>query len=179
MLKQLSVRSCGHGKNTISAVKCLNSLVKNQQEKEHYLIATTDASLIQQLRQFPNCPVITLRASCLTILKPPGLASLVAEQKLEETLMEESEVKELKELKKREFGEEPDQSRKRKKKGPKQPNPLSCLKKKKNLSKPQKATEPITTMIPSKKRRQRRKSKVPLPVEKVLQSLASTSTSDQ
>ena len=174
IIKQFPLRSCGHEKNPISAVKCLHSLVCKEQDNEHYLIATQDDILIRKLRQFVNCPVLTLHRSCLTILKPPTIASLAAEQKSEEALIEDSEVKELKELKKIQLGS--DLKTKKKKRGPKQPNPLSCKRKKRGLPMTSLEKKMESTTDQPKKKRQRRRSKIPLPVDRVLQTHLADST---
>lgn len=165
IIKQFPLRSCGHGKSPISAVKCLLSVVEKEQETEHYIIATQDPSLIRGLREKPNVPILTLKEVALTLLKPSSHIKVVAEESAHDVEPTAEEIELLHEMKKRELPPEPP-SKKRKR--PKGPNPLSCKKSKKSM-----ATGSQQQQQSSKKRRQRKRtrSKVPRPVEKVISAL--------
>jgi len=152
----------------------LHSLVDRQQDREHYIIATQDEALIGQLRKrYPNCPILTLLQNVMTLMKPQKEATRIADEKTREEMVEDEQLKELEVLKKLEFGETAVKKRKRKG-GPKQPNPLSCLKKKrKSNEEPLTSSETNPSNAKRKRKRNRNKSSnIPLVIDKVVKSLS-------
>lgn len=172
VIKQFPLYSCGHGKKPISAAKCLHHLISRKQETEHFIIATQDQSLIQSLKDFANCPVLTLRRTALTLFKPSSVAKKAVEKKSEEGMMEDEELQELRELKQRILPEESDVQGVRRKKA-KRPNPLSCLKKKPKAVVNQ-SNDTNESEGKKKRSRKRNRSKVPLPIERVIKAYSST-----
>ncbi|KAI1280885.1 rRNA-processing protein UTP23 -like protein [Halotydeus destructor] len=128
VVKQFPVRKCGHEKNPVSASECLLSLLKENNNSDHYILATQDTSLSANARQLPGCPILYLKVNSINMEKPSAVSETVAKTEVETVLApEEYEVESLKQLKKDVLGEVPS---KRKRKGPKGPNPLSVKKKK-------------------------------------------------
>ena len=127
VLRQFSLHSCGHEKQPISGTKCLLSMVANCNEK-HYIVATQDRDLQSRLRKSPGVPLMYLHSKA-PVLDPPSQISINFSRKLlnnrygispgEESIVQhltsDTNSTELKVQKKRKR---------------KEPNPLSCKKKK-------------------------------------------------
>jgi len=147
ILKRFPLFSCGH-KKALSASNCIKSLIKDG-NPHHLMIATQDITLRHELRKKPGIPLLYLYNSAPT-LESPSVRSLKFTSKHANGVTDLSSHQKmiLEELKKQTFGEQPEVKMK-KRKGPKQPNPLSCKKKK---FKP----EPV---LPPKKKKRRKKKK--------------------
>jgi len=147
ILKNFSLFRCGHIK-ALSASHCIKSLIKNGNE-EHLIIATQDENLRKELRKIPGVPLLSLHRSAPCLENPSGMTVDLTE-KIADGLTDLTSHQKmiLKELKKQTLGENTG-VKKKKRKGPKRPNPLSCLKKKIKA-------EPV---LPAKKKKRRKKKK--------------------
>ena len=158
IVKQFKPRKCGH-KNPISAAACIRSLVGSE-NKDHFIVATSDKNLTHELRKIPGCPLVYLKNNNMN-LEPPSEASIEngAEIKRKQVGSDQAELERLKELKSvlLETSEKDDESKKKKRKGPKQPNPLSCKKKKKVSNQTIKTNSKFTEEEKAERKRRKRK----------------------
>lgn len=169
VVKQFPVHKCGHEKNPISANECLLSLLRSS-AKDHYFLATQDPELTVQIRSLAYVPLIYLKMNTIVMEKPQDMAVEHAVKSQEETLtIDKHQMNTLKTLKQIEFGEQTGSDRKRKRKGPKGPNPLSCLKKK-TVSKPSKV---VLTDQTDKKKRRKRANRVPNHIKRMFNKIES------
>lgn len=156
VMKQFKLTHCPHTP-VRTATECISHLARRSRnpDKTKYLVATQDSGLLEQLRNTAGIPLLTIIYKSVYLEKP-------SEKSIAET-SEEPEIQKAKELKKEILGEsETTEVKKKKKKGPKGPNPLSCLKSKKKIGNLKKEGE--------KKTRRKKKGKVVKsdnPVEKV------------
>jgi len=148
VMRQFKVTHCPHTPLR-TATECLSHLARRSKnpDKTKYLVATQDPSLLEQLRNIAGVPLLTIIYKTVYLEKP-------SEKSIVES-SEEPEIQKAKELKKEILGEgETSEVKKKKRKGPKGPNPLSCLKsKKKKIGNLKKEGE-------KKARRKKKKSKV-------------------
>ena len=129
VLKQFAIHKCGHEEDPQPALKCLRSMVK-EENSQRYFIVTQDAYLREKVRKIPGTPVMYLHHKALTLEKPSEKSSLSVENKTQEKVgINEYQAKMIAQLKQKAgIFEENVKKRRRKKNGG--PNPLSCLKKK-------------------------------------------------
>lgn len=168
IVKQFPVRKCGHEKKPISASQCLLSLMKENENADHYILATQDQALSEQVRQLPGSPLLYVKLNAINFEKPSEVSQSRASAEVEavsEPLGHDLEV--LKQLKETELGVS-EKVPKKKRKGPKGPNPLAMKKKKKptNLNQTKASAQDI-----KKKTRNRKKLRIPNKMAKLLQSV--------
>lgn len=129
IVKKFLVHRCGHDQKPISAADCMKSMIRGN----HYIIATQDRDLQEALRSKPGQPLMYLHKKTPVLEQPSEASRKHSERAQNETHdFVERDAKRLVHLK-RAAGmvvEEPTQIPKKKFKK-KQPNPLSCKKKKK------------------------------------------------
>jgi U3 small nucleolar RNA-associated protein 23 len=126
--KRLEKRRCTHGGNPVNAADCIKEIIGDSNQF-NYCVATQDLQLRDYLRRIPGIPLIYINRSVM-ILEPPSPATenKVKEIEYNKTIPTNYESTIIKNNTKQ--PEEAPKSKKRK--GPKQPNPLSCKKKKVN-----------------------------------------------
>eukprot|EP00425_Heterocapsa_triquetra_P009317 CAMPEP_0195128538 /NCGR_PEP_ID=MMETSP0448-20130528/139412_1 /TAXON_ID=66468 /ORGANISM="Heterocapsa triquestra, Strain CCMP 448" /LENGTH=273 /DNA_ID=CAMNT_0040166345 /DNA_START=26 /DNA_END=844 /DNA_ORIENTATION=+ len=124
---------CGHDDKPIGAAACcLEQIGKSNDRK--FLVATQDPELTQTLRQVPGVPIISINGQVPRVEEPSSASRSIAaggeKRKLEPSAWEKPKLVELKqrEIKAKALAETP-----KKRKGPKGPNPLSCLSSKKMI----------------------------------------------
>ena len=136
--KRFEVRSCGHQDHLKVAHECLASLVEQNNNPNHYIVATQDVQLRKRLRHYPAIPLLYVHYNVM-IMEPPGGASKDAARLIDQTKLtpKEHERRFIEHLRNQEIKNMPEASapiskrkftRKRKAKAP---NPLSVLKKRK------------------------------------------------
>ncbi|XP_075555398.1 rRNA-processing protein UTP23 homolog [Dermacentor variabilis] len=135
VIKQFSVRRCGHEKQPITAANCFHSMVRKR-NPDHYMVATQDHDLSERLRALVGVPLLYL-FNAITLEKP----SEKSEKKGTEALRAQSEAPErqmevVKQLKRQQNLLEDEAAAKRKRRKPAGPNPLSCKKPKKAPKRP-------------------------------------------
>lgn len=168
IIKQFAVHKCGHEKNPISASDCLYSLLR-QSRDEHYFLATQDPDLTELVRQLTYVPLIYIKMNTIVMEKPVEKAKDVAVKLQEESLkVEARQFQTLNKLKQIELGESNETTRKRKRKGPKEPNPLSCKKKK---NQPVKTPEDGTES--SNRKRRKRSKRIPNHIKRMFNKIES------
>ncbi|XP_055351634.1 rRNA-processing protein UTP23 homolog [Paramacrobiotus metropolitanus] len=133
VLKQFSLAPCNHQEKPLPASACLETLTRGG-NTEKFLIASQDLDLQDKLRKKAGVPILYLHHHSLTLEKPSEKSLEVARTRQNEKLEPSGYQKDvIGEMKKRELGEtSASLPPKRKRKGPKQPNPLSCKKSKKD-----------------------------------------------
>lgn len=171
IIKQFDVRKCGHEKNPIAANDCLLSLIKNNNNSEHYFIATQDMSLSKSIRNIPGCPLLYMKLNTIVMEKPSEMSEKHADElNARQTQLTMHEMNLLKQLKHKELGEseESNQPKRKKRKGPKGPNPLSCKKKKKTNELLNKSKD-----APKSHKQKRKRGKMSLQINKLLNKINS------
>ncbi|RWS17064.1 rRNA-processing protein UTP23-like protein [Dinothrombium tinctorium] len=166
IVKQFNIRKCGHEKHPIAASDCLLSMVKADQNADHYFIATQDPQLTQEIRQLPGVPLLYLKCNAINLEKPSEISEKHVEQRKESESSKDYQMEVLKKLKEQELSEE--EGVNRKKRRPKGPNPLSCKPKKKKQK--QSETQLSNESHEIKKKRKRKRTKVAKHVKQLLQS---------
>ena len=133
ILKQFAIHKCGHEEEPQPALKCLRSMVK-EENSQRYFIVTQDSYLREKVRKIPGTPEIYLHHKALTLEKPSETSNISVDNRTQEKVgINEYQAEMIAQLKtKAGILEENAKKRRRKKKGG--PNPLSCLKKKKKAS---------------------------------------------
>ncbi|CAG8732097.1 11254_t:CDS:2 [Racocetra persica] len=132
-LNQFERRRCPHRK-PVSSAECLASIIGND-NPHNYCVATQNETLRQQFRVIAGVPLLYINRTVL-IVEPPSGATLekVKQTEIAKTHASAEELNFLRnansDTQKKNI--EPHKPRKIRK-GPKQPNPLSCKKKKKPL----------------------------------------------
>ncbi len=170
VIKQFNVRKCGHEKSPIAANECLLSLIKQNNNSEHYLLATQDSYLSNCVRNLIACPIIYIKMNAIVMEKPNHLtqkfASNANEQQIE---LPVHEFKILKQLKRKELHQNEDEVKQtvKKRKGPKGPNPLSCKKKKKKVVNNSNNNQIIDSKECEKSKRKRYRNRVPKHIKKM------------
>lgn len=134
IVKKFLVHRCGHDQKPISAADCMKSMIRGN----HYIIATQDRDLQEFLRTKPGQPLMYLHKKTPVLEQPSEASRKHSERKQNETHdFVDRDAKRLLHLK-RAAGmtvEDPTTTPIVKKKfKKKQPNPLSCKKKKKTKS---------------------------------------------
>ena len=158
IVKQFNVRKCGHEKNPIGASECLLSMIKNNNNQDHYIIATQDKKVINEVMKIPGCPILYMKMSAIVMSKPTQASEQDAmDAGTQQLAIPDHQMSVLKTLKKNILGESLESKKtRRKRKGPKGPNPLSCKKKKK---KPNEETQTKNTDDKEKKRKKKKRNR--------------------
>jgi U3 small nucleolar RNA-associated protein 23 len=118
--KNLEWRKCEHKDNPISAKDCITDMV-NAVNPHKFCVGSQDLELRKVMRRIPGVPLLYIKSS-VCILEPPSqTTSETADQiEIQKTLPVEFEK----------IKNEKPQSEKKRKRKLKEPNPLSCKKKK-------------------------------------------------
>ncbi|CAG8551325.1 7295_t:CDS:2 [Funneliformis caledonium] len=155
-LSNFERRGCIHRHNPVSSAECIASIIETD-NPHNYCVATQDGSLRERFRAIPGVPLLYINRSVL-IIEPPSYATLQKAKQVEnaKTYMSTEELSFLtktnSDTAKIQAGVE---KTKKKRKGPKQPNPLSCKKKRIKVI-PQKAKNEIEQIKePTNKKRAR------------------------
>nr|ADD37906.1 rRNA-processing protein UTP23 homolog [Lepeophtheirus salmonis] len=119
---------CSHGKEPLPAVKCIKSILKDNNSSSSIIVATQDPELRERVRKIPGVPLIYLHGNAPTLEEPSAYTKSFVTKGKNEVSHEEKVILELKE---KEFGSQESVIHKKKKR--KGVNPLSCLKSKKRL----------------------------------------------
>jgi U3 small nucleolar RNA-associated protein 23 len=77
--KRLQVRACGHQRHPKAVHECFISLIEND-NPHHYLVATQDSKLKQQLRHIPGVPILYIHYNVVHMEGPSALSQQVAKQ---------------------------------------------------------------------------------------------------
>lgn len=160
VLKDFRVHKCGHEKNPLSASNCIKSICK----QSHYIIATQDRELQDQLRLKVGVPLLYLHNAAPTLEQPSEASQRIANKKTKTVLnVSQTEAERLKFLKAKEglVQDETPRLKRRKKKGG--PNPLSCKKKK-----PKGTNQHQTKVKAGGVEKKRKRIKVPKHVKEIL-----------
>lgn len=132
ILQRFQVRRCPHLNSPAPATECLLSMLEGS-NPHHYFVATQDHALTDGLKVIPGVPLFYIILNTI-VLDKPSQASLDHVQAVQlGQLVSASQQRSICSLKE-EQGIAPDSERKGRKRKRKRgnPNPLSCLKKKKN-----------------------------------------------
>ncbi|XP_069364737.1 rRNA-processing protein UTP23 homolog isoform X2 [Maniola hyperantus] len=140
ILKQFGIHDCNH-KQPVSGSQCILSMVGKKNDK-HYILATQDRDLQEKMRLKPGVPLLYLHNKSPTLEKPSPASYSKAGHTLEANpfmFISQTQNESLKNMKKTLGVEEKEEVSKVviKKKKLKNPNPLSCKKKKKRPGKKQ------------------------------------------
>ncbi|RWS21536.1 rRNA-processing protein UTP23-like protein [Leptotrombidium deliense] len=161
ILKQFNVRKCGHEKNPIDASQCLHSMVQNN-NCDHYFIATQDPELSQQIRDLSCVPLLYIKCNAINLEKPSKSFKSTEKTNLNSEQDDDYHMKVVKQLKEAELGVESTNVKKKKRKGA---NPLSRKPKKKET-----LNALTTESVIDKKSRKRNRVKVAKHVRQLLQT---------
>ncbi|RIB18273.1 Fcf1-domain-containing protein, partial [Gigaspora rosea] len=131
-LKQFERRRCPHRK-PVSSAECLASIIGND-NPHNYCVATQNETLRQQFRVIAGVPLLYINRTVLIVEPPSGVTLEKARNtEIAKTHASTEELDFLEnansDIQKKNVNVEPQKPRKIRK-GPKQPNPLSCKKKK-------------------------------------------------
>eukprot|EP00055_Hartaetosiga_balthica_P006319 m.19652 g.19652 ORF g.19652 m.19652 type:complete len:239 (+) comp5144_c0_seq2:1242-1958(+) len=99
ILKKFQTRKCKH-KPCVSALSCVKAMVGKSNE-HRYIIATQDPAVMQELKDIPGVPILTINGGRLFLMKPSRASVEHQHKKLEAKLnvsgMEEKVLKALNE----------------------------------------------------------------------------------
>lgn len=148
VIKQFTVRKCGHEKNPIGAANCFHNMVRKR-NPDHYMVATQDPDLSERIRGLAGVPLLFM-CNAITMERPSEKSFKAStEFAIQITGTPDYRSQILNSLKKKEnLLQEKKERKKRKVSGP---NPLSCKKKKKPK------VQPKLELSPEKKSRRRHK----------------------
>lgn len=167
IVSQFPIRDCGHEK-PVSASKCLSSFIIDDNNKDHYIVATQDHRLRLKIARQTVCPLVKLANNALVLDKPTSKVLGKVNRThhfLTNKISDEEQVK-VDELKKEEnLSDVVSDRTKRNKRGPSGPNPLSCRKKK---------SKPIIQIKSDSNRKRKKKKKIPRHVRQLLKEDLST-----
>lgn len=131
IVKQFRVHKCGHEKEPKSATACIKTMVK----RNRYIVASQDRGLQDRLREKPGQPMLYLHKKTPVLEQPSEISRKAVEFKMNEAVtFGQSAVNKLDNLKKTQGMSDELETAPKKKIKKKQPNPLSCKKKKKQRS---------------------------------------------
>ncbi|XP_037549140.1 rRNA-processing protein UTP23 homolog [Nematolebias whitei] len=153
ILQRFQVRNCSHFKNPVPASECLLSMLEDT-NPQHYFVATQDHAVTAGLKKIPGVPLLYIVLNTIVLDKPSqaSLDHVHAVQLL--TPAQQQSIRSLKEEQgiRSKDGERRGKKRKRKQSNP---NPLSCLKKKKKGL----PTPPLKKAEPGEKRSRQKRLK--------------------
>ncbi|KAK9888361.1 hypothetical protein WA026_000615 [Henosepilachna vigintioctopunctata] len=153
ILKKFAVHKCGHEKKAIPGSKCLLSMLGKANEN-HYIIATQDRDLENNVRLIPGVPLLYLHMKTPVLEHPSEISVLNAKKKLSGIgIAEKTALDQLKQAN----GVLEEEMNVRKKKKRRGPNPLSCKKKKTNTQQPSIRKK---EGLPEKEKRKRKKLRI-------------------
>lgn len=178
ILRQFEIHHCNHKKKK-PAANCISSIVRKAGGRR-LMVATQDEDLKEKLRDSPGIPLLFMAYNAINMERPSEVSKGTADKELQARIApSQHEMEVLKKLKVQTFGEQP-AKKKFKKKGPKEPNPLSCLKKSKKkgqATKPKKSF--LESAIDKRKRQRKRKREKKLNNPSVTKELSAAVTSSQ
>ncbi|KAJ8273352.1 hypothetical protein GJAV_G00100650 [Gymnothorax javanicus] len=132
ILQRFQLRKCSHFKNPVSASQCLLSMLDTN-NPQHYFIASQDHELTTAIKKIPGVPLLYIILNTI-VLDKPSMCSLTHVRMMQSgELVTPVQQQSISKLKEERCGPQDGDKRfpkKRKRKG-QNPNPLSCLKKKK------------------------------------------------
>ncbi|XP_067625054.1 rRNA-processing protein UTP23 homolog [Eurosta solidaginis] len=128
IVKNFHVHKCGHEGVPVPASKCIKAMTKSSR----YIIASQDRTLQASLRKVPGRSLLYLHKAT-PVLEEPSDASKKYVFKKSQSILTNVEEKRIASLKQKGGLSEEENCKKlpKKRKGPKNPNPLSCKKSKK------------------------------------------------
>ncbi|KAM8882910.1 rRNA-processing protein UTP23 homolog [Synchiropus picturatus] len=132
ILQRFQVRQCPHFKSPVSASQCLLAMLEGN-NPHHYFVATQDQTVTEGLRKIPGVPLLYIVLNTIVLDKPnQSTLDYVQAVQLGE-LVSPAHQQSIRSLKEEQGITQKDGERRGKKRKKKQsnPNPLSCLKKKK------------------------------------------------
>ncbi|KAM8715689.1 hypothetical protein ACLKA7_002696 [Drosophila subpalustris] len=133
IVKQFHVHKCGHEGKPVAAAECIKSMTKDNR----YIVASQDRLLQASLRKIPGRCLLYLHKAT-PVLEAPSAASKKIVQKRVKNLMLGKQVDKIEYMKEKQGLKAAEAPVKNKRaKGPKNPNPLSCKKSKKQKQIPQ------------------------------------------
>ncbi|ALC40029.1 CG17652 [Drosophila busckii] len=162
IVKQFHVHKCGHEGKPVAAADCIKSMTKDNR----YIVASQDRRLQQSLRKIPGRCLLYLHKAT-PVLEAPSDASKKCVQKRTKQLMLGKQVAKIDYMKQQQgICTTENDGTPKKKKGPKNPNPLSCKKSKKQKESPQQILHRVeqTTLTKAKRKR----VKIPAHVKEAL-----------
>ncbi|BFF95965.1 rRNA-processing protein UTP23 homolog [Drosophila madeirensis] len=150
IVKKFHVHKCGHEGKPVAAAECIKSMTKDNR----YIVASQDRLLQESLRKIPGRCLLYLHKAT-PVLEAPSKASKKWVLKQAKDLMLGKHAAKIDYMKEKQ-GLKPAEattSSSTKRKGPKNPNPLSCKKSKKEKSKPPLQGVDQTALTKAKRKR--------------------------
>ncbi|KAI9585547.1 rRNA-processing protein UTP23 homolog [Glossina fuscipes] len=159
IVKKFLVHKCGHEGNPIAACECIKQMTKDSR----YIVASQDKVLQSSLRKVPGRCLLYLHKATPT-LETPSQASKKWVQKKSKNMLS-IDIEKIESLKSQNGISSTEEKPKSKRRSPKNPNPLSCRKSKKQL------TNNIQTLANSSKppmKARRKRIKLPRHVKEII-----------
>lgn len=173
ILKQYAIHKCGHEGKPKPGASCFLSMCNKNNEK-HYIVATQDRDLQKKLRAIPGVPILYLYQKAPVLEKPSDETVEVAQKKF--STLNEWEKSQVERLRQENGLVQEKSVKKPKKLKKKEPNPLSCKKKKKTSQSVQGACEKTQSVgVVSNAIKKRKKVRIPKHVKEELLKLNKTS----
>ncbi|EDW87279.1 rRNA-processing protein UTP23 homolog [Drosophila yakuba] len=149
IVKRFHVHKCGHEGKPVPASECIKSMTKDNR----YVVASQDRLLQESLRKIPGRCLLYLHKAT-PVLEAPSKASKKWVLRRAKNLMLGKQVEKIDYMKEKQ-GLKPAETavKPKKHKGPKNPNPLSCKKSKKDKAKPQLKGVEQTAITKAKRKR--------------------------
>ncbi|XP_034099733.1 rRNA-processing protein UTP23 homolog [Drosophila nasuta] len=149
IVKQFHVHKCGHEGKPVAAAECIKSMTKDNR----YVVASQDRLLQASLRKIPGRCLLYLHKAT-PVLEAPSAASKKWVLKRAKNLMLGKQADKIDYMKQQQ-GIKPTEPavKKKQQRGPKNPNPLSCKKSKKQKAAPQGVQQTTTTIAKAKRKR--------------------------
>ncbi|CAD5117905.1 DgyrCDS6650 [Dimorphilus gyrociliatus] len=133
VLRQFPALECNH-EPPISAEKCLRHFTRQKLKKNiRYFVASQDPKISECVRDMRGIPLLYISRHTIVLEGPSETSKKIAAKNKKQTLELSSRDNQLLKLMKSDHLE-PVPEKKRKRKGPRGPNPLSCMKAKKEKS---------------------------------------------
>ncbi|XP_071807393.1 rRNA-processing protein UTP23 homolog [Asterias amurensis] len=132
ILKRYKILKCPHREKPVPGADCFTELI-GEENKQHYYIATQDPELTEHVHTIPGIPLLYMNMNAIVLEKPSKASNHFAEKltkkKTKPSAVEKETLKQLKGTEEKSKVE-----RQKKRRRPKEPNPLSVKRKKKNKS---------------------------------------------
>ncbi|XP_040289101.1 rRNA-processing protein UTP23 homolog [Bufo bufo] len=151
--QRFQARSCGHSQSPLGGSACLLSMVADD-NPHHYFIATQDHELANKVKKKAGIPLMFIIQNTMVLDKPSPKSVAHVQAVQAGQLLPEHHKHSIEHLKDEQGIPLITERRGRKRKRVGGPNPLSCLKKKKNDPKP---TRPAPEQQKRKRKRKRNK----------------------
>uniref|UniRef100_A0A1B0FIP5 rRNA-processing protein UTP23 homolog n=1 Tax=Glossina morsitans morsitans TaxID=37546 RepID=A0A1B0FIP5_GLOMM len=159
IVKKFLVHKCGHEGNPIAASECIKQMTKDSR----YIVASQDKALQTSLRKVPGRCLLYLHKATPTLETPSQASKKWVQKKLKNILT--IDIEKIENLKSQNGINVTEEKPKSKRRSPKNPNPLSCKKSKKQ------SVNNIQTLANSSKppmRAKRKRIKLPRHVKEIL-----------